>query len=702
MIVCAACGEENAERARFCQACGAALEPAAPAAEERRVVSILFIDLVGFTARSERLDPEDVRAVLTRYHDRARTEVERYGGVVEKFVGDAVMGVFGAPVTYGDDPERAVRAALAVRDALEEMNTDDPALDLRARFAVNTGEAIVALAARPNLGEAMVAGDVVNTAARLQSAAPVDGVLVGEETYAATRSAIGYEPAEPVVAKGKSEPIKAWLATAPLAEVGERTFSRVPMVGRGRELATLRELWERVVEERKPHLVTVFGPTGIGKSRLAHELSERVEASGGRMLFGRSVGYAGAGPYSSFAQHVKQVAGIFDNDEMDAAKGKLLSALRELSAGDDVEEAAANLAVLLGLRTDGGTAPDRESLFFSARLLVEGLGERQPTMLVFEDIHWADPSLLDLIESLVARARDVPVLFLTIARPELLASRPSWAGGLPAYSGLPLAPLTDAEAADLTSRLLDLHGLEEMSDRAGALATQAEGNPLFLEELAASLAERPTVGAEELPTSIRGIIGARLDALPRAEREVLLDASVAGKVFWRNALLQIRPDRVDLSALLGSLEQRDLIRRESVSRIHGEQQFTFKHTLIREVAYLTLPRSEKRVRHEAVARFLEDATPDAGEYAAVLAYHWREAGDGDRAYGYLMAAAEQAGRGWAKDRALQLYQEALELVPEDDAERRREVIRRRAVMAAAAAHMVDAELQLRVRPSEER
>ena len=324
MIVCAACGEENAERARFCQACGAPLEPAAPAAEERRVVSILFIDLVGFTARSERLDPEDVRAVLTRYHDRARTEVERYGGVVEKFVGDAVMGVFGAPVTHGDDPERAVRAALAVREALEEMNAADPALDLRARFAVNTGEAIVALAARPNLGEAMVAGDVVNTAARLQSAAPVDGVLVGEETYAATRTVIGYEPAEPVVAKGKSGPSGRGSRRRRSPRWGSARSRACRWSAAGAELATLRELWERVVEERRPHLVTVFGPTGIGKSRLAHELSERVEASGGRMLFGRSVGYAGAGPYSAFAQHVKQVAGIFDNDEMDAAKGKLL------------------------------------------------------------------------------------------------------------------------------------------------------------------------------------------------------------------------------------------------------------------------------------------------------------------------------------------------------------------------------------------
>jgi len=701
VIVCPACGEENAERARFCQACGAPLAPPPPSAEERRVVTVLFVDLVDSTARAERLDPEDVRAILERYHGRARAEVERYGGVVEKFVGDAVMGVFGAPVTFGDDPERAVRAALAVREAIARMNEAEPGLDLRARFAVNTGEAIVMLSARPNLGEAMVAGDVVNTAARLQSAAPVDGVIVGEETYQATRTAIGYEEADPVVAKGKAEPIRAWIATGPLVGVGERTFSRVPMVGRGRELASLRELWDRVVEERKPHLVTVFGPTGIGKSRLAHELSERVEATGGRMVFGRSVGYADAGPYSSFAQHVKQVARIFDNDEVDEARRKLLEAVREVTDDDAAEETAANLGVLLGLPVEG-QAPDRESLFFSARLLVEGLGLRAPTLLVFEDIHWADPSLLDLIESLVARARDVPVLFLTIARPELLASRPSWAGGLPASSGLPLEPLTDADAEDLTSRLLDLHGLEGLSDRVGALAGQGDGNPLFLEELAASLAERPDDDAAELPTSIRGIIGARLDALPRSEREVLLDASVAGKVFWRNALLEINPDRPDLSDVLGSLEQRDLIRRESVSRIRGEQQFTFKHGLIREVAYLTLPRSGKRERHEAVARFLEGATPDVGEYAPVLAYHWREAGDAERAYGYLMAAAEQAGRGWAKERAMQLYQEALELVPEDDRERRREVMRRRAVMAAAAAHMPDAELQLKIRPSEER
>jgi class 3 adenylate cyclase len=269
--ICPSCGEENGDRARFCQACATPLEDGTPSREERRVVSVLFVDLVGFTSRSEHLDPEDVRGVLTRYYERARAEIERFGGSVEKFSGDAVMGVFGAPVAYGDDPERAVRAALAVRDAIANLKGDEPDLDLRTRTAVNTGEAVVELSSGSGSGVAMVAGDVVNTAARLQTNAPVDGVLVGEETYAATRGAIAYEPAEPVDAKGKAEPVPAWIAIEPLVPAGERVFSEVPIVGRGEELATVRGTWELVASERRPALLTIFGPSGIGKSRLAHE-----------------------------------------------------------------------------------------------------------------------------------------------------------------------------------------------------------------------------------------------------------------------------------------------------------------------------------------------------------------------------------------------------------------------------------------------
>jgi class 3 adenylate cyclase len=724
MATCQACGFDNPDEARFCGRCGTSLAATCPACgapitpgtafctacgtplqvsggrvsgEERRVVTVLFVDLVGFTARAERLDPEDVRAILSRYFERVKAEIERFGGLVEKFVGDAVMGVFGAPVAYGDDPERAVRAALAIRDRLGEMNEEDPALDLQARLAVNTGEAIVALGAHPKRGEGMVAGDVVNTASRLQSAAPPGEILVGQETYLGTRSVIDYQQTDPVAAKGKSFPLGAWLAVAPRAPVGERAFSEIPMIGRGAELAVVRGIWDRVVDESRPHLATIFGPTGIGKSRLAHEFSLRVRATGGRALRGRSVGYGESSPYGAFAQIVKQVAGIFDNDELSRSLEKLRTAITE-ATGADGEEDSHHLAILLGLRTEDSVS-DRETLFFSARLLVEGLAAGQPTVLIIEDIHWADPSLLDLIEFLAARVRDVPLLLLTLARPELLSLRPSWGGGLPAYTALPLEALPAPDAVELTRRLLAQREVAGSDDQAELLATTAEGNPLFIEELTAGVAERTTGPAQELPTSIRGIISARLDALPPAERQVLLDAAVVGRVFWGGVLSRFQPERDDQSAVLGSLERRDLIRRAAVSRIRGEQQFTFKHVLIRDVAYQTLPRAERRQRHGTVARFLEEATPDLGDAAAALGHHWREAGEPQRAITYLMAAAEQAGRGWAKETALRLYREAMELVPKEDKELRRELVRRVAITTQAAWHVFDAQ-RLRARTDE--
>jgi class 3 adenylate cyclase len=699
---CPTCGTPVSPGTAFCTSCGTALQPASRriSGEERKVVSVLFVDLVGFTARSERLDPEDVRAILTPYYERARSEIERFGGSVEKFVGDAVMGVFGAPVAYGDDPERAVRAALAVREQIQEMNESDPALDLQARFAVNTGEAIVALGARPNLGQAMVAGDVVNTASRLQSAAPTNEILVGEETYFSTRSVIEYRPAEPVEAKGKALPVPAWIAVAAFAPVGERSFSDVPMIGRGAELAGVRGIWERVVEESRPRLVTIIGPAGIGKSRMAYEFALRVDATGGKALRGRSVAYGESSPYGAFAQLVKQVAGIFDNDELSISYEKLRTAVAALTGGGESEEESQHLAMLLGLSTEGSVS-HRETLFYSARLLVEGLAAQQPTVLIFEDIHWADPSLLDLIEFLAARVRDVPLLLLTLARPELLSRRSSWGGGLPAYTGLPLEPLAESDARELTRRLLTEHALARSEDQADALATTAEGNPLFIEELTASLAERTPGDEHELPTSIRGIVSARMDALPLDERAVLLDAAVVGITFWSGALSRLQPEREDLPGLLGSLEKRDLIRRVAVSRIRGEQQFTFKHILIRDVAYQTLPRSGRRERHAAVAGFLEEASSDLGDAAAALAHHWREAGEPERAVPYLLAAADQAGRGWAKERALRLYREALDLVPEENRELRREIVRRLAIATQATWHVFDAE-RLRARTDEGR
>jgi class 3 adenylate cyclase len=678
VLTCSTCGAENPEGSRFCNACGAALAERGRSGEERRIVSVLFVDLVGFTSRAETLDPEDVRAILTPYYERVRDALQSFGGNVEKFIGDAVMGVFGAPTAYGDDPERAVRAAFAVRDWAEEEG-------LQVRIAVNTGEAIVELEARPGHGEAMVAGDVVNTAARLQSAAPVGAVLVGEETYTSTRNVVEYRPSQPVLAKGKEQPVRAWLALRPTAAIGERPVTPVPMIGRDRELEVLTGIWERVADEGRPHLVTVFGPAGIGKSRIALELSEHVANRGGRVIRGRSTPYGASSSYSAFGQQVKQVAGIFDSDQPAEARTKLSATIAQLIGHAAAEEHAPQLSVLLGFESEGVVA-DRETLFFSARVLVESLALDGPVLLLYEDIHWADGSLLDLIEAFATRVRDVPVLFVALARPELLTDRSGWGGGLPAYTALPLDPLTSDSSKELAEQLLAQSSL--VLEGAADVAVTAEGNPLFIEELSASLAEKSSA-AGQLPTSIRGIVAARLDSLPLDERSVLVDASVAGRVFWRGGLAEIEP-RDGLSALLGSLEERDLIRREAVSRIIGEQQYGFKHGLIHEVAYASLPRAARRSRHAAVARFLE-ATTDVGQSHEALGHHWREAGESERAIEHLLAAADQAGRGWAKALALRLLSEALELVPEDDDERRRQLRMRQAVMAQALFQIPDAE-----------
>jgi class 3 adenylate cyclase len=690
--VCASCGQANPDVARFCLACGAALgvEEAAPK-EERRFISVLFVDLVGFTARAERLDPEDVRAILTPYHETVRREIESFGGVVEKFVGDAVMSVFGAPTAYGDDAERAVRAALAVRESVRGLNDADARLELQIRIAVNTGEALVSLGARPSMGESMVAGDVVNTASRLQSAAPVNGIIVGEETYASTREAIRYEPTPPVEAKGKAALVPAWIAIDALIAAGERTVSRGPLVGRSRELGVLQGIWERVADERTPTLVTIVGAPGVGKTRLGIEFGRVVKEMGGRSVRGRSLPYRDSSAYGAFAAQIKQFCGIFESDPIDVAVDKLRAEVESLLGAFESAEVASHLAILLGLDREGSVG-DRETLFFSVRRFIEAVAGDKPTMLVFEDVHWADRSLLDLIELLAARLRDLPILLLALARPELLDARPGWGGGLPAYTALPLDQLKESEARELATQLLAATIDSRRAEQAALLAETGEGNPLFIEQLAATLAETSPGVDSALPTTIRGIVAARLDALPAAERALLLDAAVGGKVFWRGALERMTDDPEELSELLGALEQRDLIRRQMVSAIEGDQQYIFKHVLIRDVAYDLLPRARRREGHAQVAQYIEDATSETGEAAAALARHWRDAGEADRAIEYLVTVAEEAERGWAKDRAVSFYQEALALLPEDDGDRRNVIKRRLAIAHAAAYHAVDARL----------
>jgi class 3 adenylate cyclase len=684
MPTCVACGQDNPEVARFCLACGASLAEEASPREERRIVSVVFVDLVGFTSRSEQLDPEDVRAILTPYHGTVRDELESFGGVVEKFVGDAVMAVFGAPTAHGDDPERAVRAALAVREAVATLNTEQPELELRIRGAVNTGEAVVTLSARPALGEAMVAGDVVNTASRLQQHAPVGEIVVGEETYRATRSAIEYEPLEAVTAKGKSAPLEAWRAVAAASPTGERHLSSTPFVGRSREVGLLDATWERVERERRPHLITVLGTPGVGKSRLSAEFTQRISERGGRVVRGRCLPYRERSAYGAFAMQVKELAGIFDSDDLDLATGKLRTLVERLVGKEEAEAVAGHIAILLGFETKA-TAPDRDSLFQSVRIFIEAGARDEATAFVFEDIHWADPALLDLIELLATRLHDLPVLLLTLARPELLDTRPAWGGGMLAYNALPLEPLEGSDAAELALHLLG------GNTKAVEVAKAGEGNPLFIEQLAAVLNERGEQ-AESLPTTIRGLVAARLDALPPEERDVILDASINGRIFWRGALERIARDPDSLSVTLAALERRDLIRRDAVSRIEGDEQWSFKHVLIRDVAYDLQPRARRREGHRHTAEFIEASTPEVGDAGAALARHWRGAGELQHAVRHFVAAAEEAERGWAKQYAVTLYKEALDMTPADDLEHVRFLRKRLAVAQQTYMHMDDAQL----------
>ena len=689
MRVCPQCNQQNPAIAKFCLACGTELPPAAAVPEEeRRVVSVIFVDLEGFTSRAERLDPEEVRAILSPYHDCVRREIESFGGVVEKFIGDAVMGVFGAPTAFGDDAERAVRAAVAVRERVAELNGESD-VDLRLRIAVNTGEALVSLRAHPELGEAMVAGDVVNTAARLQQNAPTDGILVGAETYACTRDAIIYEPADPIFAKGKAGVVEAWVPVRALTP-DERAIVGAAMVGRKAELGVLRGIWERVADEKTPYLVTVVGPPGVGKTRLALEFANVVEELGGRVVRGRSLPYRESTAYGSLGFQLKQLCHIFESDPVDVALEKLEATTAALLGDATAQSVAEHLAILLGLDPEA-SVPDRETLFFSVGSFIEAVARERPTMLVFEDVHWADQSLLDLIELLAARMHDLPILLLTLARPDLLDLKPSWGGGLLAYTALPLEPLSANEAAELAAQLLPTVPIEQRADRAAGVAQTAEGNPLFIEQLAAAVTEGPSDGETALPNTIRGIVAARLDALPPAERAVLLDAAVVGKVFWRGTLARMSDDDGDgLGDVLGALERRDLVRRERVSAIEGDQQYTFKHVLIRDVAYELLPKGRRQQRHAEVARYLEEATAEIGEAGTALARHARDGGDPERAVVYFIAAAAQAEHGWAKERAVSLYREALALLTDDDVQRRTDVRRRLAVAQSAAVHVMDA------------
>jgi DNA-binding SARP family transcriptional activator len=604
-----------------------AAPPAAPAATpvvraERKVITALFADLVDFTATAERLDPEDVQALQDPYWRHVRAEIERRGGTVEKFIGDAVVALFGAPTAHEDDPERAVRAAIAIREWARKQEAT------QVRVGVTTGEALVRLGAQPLAGEGMASGDVVNTASRLQTAATANAILVDEATYRATRDAIEYGEAEAVTLKGKGAPVHAWQALHAQSRFGADLVrhAATPLVGRDRELDLLKDALARVRAERTPQLVTLVGVPGIGKSRLVFELMQAIsDDSRGTVtwLQGRSLPYGDGVSFWALGEIVKTQAGILETDAADHAQQKLAAAV-EAAIGDarEAEWVEHHLRPLAGLGGDGeGPANPRHNESFAAwRRFFDALAERRPLVLVFEDLQWADDGLLDFIDSLVEWVGRVPLLVVASARPELLDRRPNWGGGKANAITLSLSPLSDEETSELVAALVDRATL---THRVGQeLVAHAGGNALFAEQYARMWQERSHAVELRVPETVQGIIAARLDGLSAAEKALLQNASVVGKVFWEGAVTAL--DAAERSAHregLHALERKEFVERARRSSVAGENEYAFRHMLLRDVAYGQIPRAARADKHRRAAAWIE-SLGRVDDQAEMVAYHY--------------------------------------------------------------------------------
>jgi class 3 adenylate cyclase/tetratricopeptide (TPR) repeat protein len=625
MQVCPACGEENPERARFCLACGQPLAVAASAAEERKVVSVLFVDLVGFTDRSDRADPEDVRATLRPYHERVKADIERFGGTVEKFIGDAVMAVFGAPVAHEDDAERAVRSGLRILETIEELREDG--LELAVRAAVTTGEAVVALGARPERGEGIVTGDVVNTAARLQSAAPVGSVLVDETTMRTVGAAIESEPLEPVEAKGKAEPIPVWRMLGARSRVGQpEAATHTPFVGREHERRLLLETFLRAERESSVQLVTVVGEPGIGKSRLVTELRTALDERPDLVTWrhGRCLPYGEGITFWALGEIVKAEAGILDSDDGDEVTAKLVRTVSALI--DDESDRAwvvSRLAPLVG--AGEAAAASREETFAAWRRLLEEIAAQRPCVLVVEDLHWADDALLEFVEHLLDWSAPVPLLLLCTARPELFERQSSWGGGKRNATTISLSPLSREESGRLLQLLLDRTLLP--AETQSLLLERAGGNPLYAEQFARMLSERDDVGELAVPETVQALMSARLDTLRPEQKALLHDAAVVGRIFWSGAVAALaeRP-RDEVRRELNELVHREFVRPVRVSSIDGEDELAFWHGLVRDVAYGQIPREPRAEKHLAAARWVEETAGErVADHAEILVHHFGQA-----------------------------------------------------------------------------
>ena len=633
-MICPSCGQENPAGQRFCGACGAALA-AEPAADVRKTVTVVFCDLVGSTALGERTDPEVLRDVMARYHAELRAILERHGGTVEKFVGDAAMAVFGLPQVHEDDALRAVRAAIEMRGAVATLG-------LEVRIGVNTGEVVA------GTGETLATGDAVNVAARLEQAAGAGEIMIGAPTERLVRGAVGAEAVEPLELKGKSQPVPAFRVRGLVDEAPAFTRpTHAPFVGRREELEQLESALGTATEARTPQLATIVGAPGIGKSRLARELLGRVEA---RVVVGRCLPYGEGITYWPLQEIVSQIGDVRE----------------ALASSSDAELAAIRIEAALGL-TDTPVSP--EEIAWGVRRLFEALATRGPLVVVFDDIHWAEATFLDLIEYVAAFAQDVPLLVLCTARPDLFELRPTWTAPKPNSTLVTLQALSESDSEALVAQLVDLP--VETRDR---IVQAAEGNPLFVEQLTAMQGENGD--AIEVPPTLQALLAARIDRLGEEERAAAQRGSVEGRLFHRGVVAALLPEaeRPEVGAHLLSLVRKELIRPDRAT-LPGDDAFRFGHILIRDAAYDAIPKRQRAALHEQFATWLEarlgDDAPDE-----VVGYHLEQAylygvelgsvdpSIGERAAARLQSAAQAAMGRQDVAAAVNLLGRAVELVPD--------------------------------------
>jgi class 3 adenylate cyclase/tetratricopeptide (TPR) repeat protein len=678
VLICPNCGRENPEGSAFCNACGTSLA-AEVVREVRKTVTVLFCDVAGSTAMGERLDPESLRRVMDRYFQAMRGPIERNGGTVEKFIGDAVMAVFGIPRVHEDDALRAVRAAAEMRRTLEDLNKElerDHAVSISNRIGVNTGEVVAADAAS---GDRLVTGDVVNTAARLEQAAGADETLLGEATYRLVRDAVDAEAAPPIDAKGKAEPVRAWRLVA-VREGADGVARRrdAPMVGRQGELRLLTEAFDRAVRERACVLVTILGPAGVGKSRLVDEFLSAIPET--TLLRGRCLPYGEGITFWPIVEMLTWAAGLSEVDPPDEVLAKLRAVVEPSLDADTITQ---RLAHLLGLE---GAQADPEETFWAVRKAFEALASRAPLVVDLDDLHWAEPTLLDLVEHVADWSRGSPIVLICSARPEFLDERPGWGGGKMNATSFLLEPLPEEETERLAQELLaDTGAGRSLVER---VAAASEGNPLFVEQMAAMITEDRLLGDEDpdaelaVPPTIQALLGARLDRLEPKERAVIERASIEGKVFHRGGVLALCDDELRASAdqHLRSLVRRDLVRPDAPG-VAGEDAFRFRHLLIRDAAYGSIPKETRAELHARFADWLERAATERSELDEILAYHLdrsyslrSELGPlddatvavGERVAELLSAAADRAAERGDTQAAAAMWQRAFELLPDAD------------------------------------